>query len=55
VPLRLGRRRGQRESKSAQVLSLDAQNPTGAIYPRETIIELAKLAAEKDLHLVMDE
>jgi aspartate/methionine/tyrosine aminotransferase len=40
-----------------QVLTFDivTQNPTGAIYPRETIVELAKFAAERDLHLVMDE
>ncbi|UZJ57538.1 hypothetical protein CBS101457_006858 [Exobasidium rhododendri] len=37
------------------LLVCNPHNPTGAIYPRETIIDLAKLAAKKDLHLVMDE
>jgi hypothetical protein len=31
------------------------QNPSGAIYPRETIVALTAFAAKHDLHLVMDE
>lgn len=37
------------------VLVCNPHNPTGGIYPRETVIALAKFAAKHDLHLVMDE
>ena len=37
------------------VLICNPHNPTGGIYPRQTIVELAKFAAKYDLHLVTDE
>lgn len=37
------------------VLVCNPHNPTGGIYPRETIVALAGFAAKHDLHLVMDE
>lgn len=37
------------------ILVCNPHNPTGAIYPRETIVELAKLAAKYRLHFVSDE
>ncbi|MCO5549758.1 hypothetical protein L7F22_003231 [Adiantum nelumboides] len=37
------------------VLICNPHNPTGGIYPRETIVALAKFSAKHDLHLVMDE
>ncbi|PWN47858.1 PLP-dependent transferase [Violaceomyces palustris] len=37
------------------ILVVNPHNPTGGIYPRETLVELAKFAAEHKLHLVVDE
>ncbi|PWN40024.1 PLP-dependent transferase [Ceraceosorus guamensis] len=37
------------------LLLCNPHNPTGAIYPRELVIELAKFAAKHDLHLLSDE
>ncbi|PWN34512.1 PLP-dependent transferase [Meira miltonrushii] len=41
--------------KCRAVLICNPHNPTGGIYPRETVVALAKFAAKHDLHLVMDE
>ncbi|CAO1616563.1 unnamed protein product [Sympodiomycopsis kandeliae] len=37
------------------ILVCNPHNPTGLVYPRETLVELARLAAKEDLHLVVDE
>lgn len=37
------------------VFVCNPHNPTGCIYPRETVVALAAFAAEHGLHLVMDE
>lgn len=37
------------------LLLCNPHNPTGAIYPRETVVELARLAAKYQLHFVSDE
>lgn len=46
------------EKEGTQVRSLlvcNPHNPSGAIYPRETIVALAKFAADHSLHFVVDE
>ncbi|TKY88358.1 hypothetical protein EX895_002710 [Sporisorium graminicola] len=37
------------------LLLCNPHNPTGTIYPRETVVELAKLAGKYKLHFVSDE
>lgn len=37
------------------LLLCNPHNPTGTIYPRETIVELAKLAGKHKMHFVSDE
>lgn len=37
------------------LLLCNPHNPTGTIYPRETVVELAKFAAKYQLHFVSDE
>ncbi|SNX86835.1 related to 1-aminocyclopropane-1-carboxylate synthase 1 [Melanopsichium pennsylvanicum] len=41
--------------KVRALLLCNPHNPTGTVYPRETVIELAKLAAKYQLHFVSDE
>ncbi|PWN26670.1 PLP-dependent transferase [Jaminaea rosea] len=41
--------------KVTSILVCNPHNPTGLVYPRETLVALAKLAAKESLHLVVDE
>ncbi|MCP4911866.1 MAG: pyridoxal phosphate-dependent aminotransferase [Oligoflexia bacterium] len=42
-------------SKTKAIIINSPNNPTGAVYPREALEELAKLVIEKDLFLISDE
>ncbi|CAO1625630.1 unnamed protein product [Parajaminaea phylloscopi] len=37
------------------LLLCNPHNPTGLVYPRETVVALARFAAKEDLHFVVDE
>ncbi|MDZ7778782.1 MAG: pyridoxal phosphate-dependent aminotransferase [Gemmatimonadota bacterium] len=39
----------------AGILLLSPDNPTGAVYPRETLEEIAEIAAEHDIFIIADE
>jgi aspartate/methionine/tyrosine aminotransferase len=43
------------DAKTRAIVLVTPNNPTGAIYPRETIANFAKLAAENNIWLVIDE
>jgi aspartate/methionine/tyrosine aminotransferase len=43
------------DARTRALLLVTPNNPTGAIYPRETIAAFADLAARRDLWLVLDE
>lgn len=48
--------RARKDGKNVTCLLVcNPHNPTGLIYPRETLVALAGLAAREKLHLVMDE
>lgn len=45
----------QKGTKVGALLLCNPHNPSGGIYPRETVVELARLAAKYKLHFVSDE
>lgn len=47
--------RGRHELAELTTTTPFLQNPTGLVYPRETLVALARLAAKESLHLVVDE
>jgi aspartate/methionine/tyrosine aminotransferase len=43
------------DAKTRAIILVTPNNPTGAVYPRETIAAFAKLAAERNIWLIIDE